>query len=186
MFDSAGAFTRQFKPVEEGYVFYQSAKAGGKLVTVEEYQRLVADWERISGRSGQWKVVGLLVAFIALWTLASQVMPVPDWADWIMIGICVASITAWVGWAIFAPHRLVRGRPDVTPPRLWSEVTREAYASFDWRIVDFALLLSGLVLVITLASPERTLSWWAWLVGSGAFFAAYLWIALKKIMDRQR
>jgi hypothetical protein len=51
--------------------------------------------------------------------------------------------------------------------------------------VIFALLFSGVALFSTLSSPNQTLGWWAWLVGSGTLFAAYVWIAFQKIMDRQ-
>lgn len=186
MFDPVGTFTRQFKPVDGGYVYYPGPKSGGKLVTAGEYQQLVAHWERTAGRHGQWKVAGIVIAIIALWTLVTQSMPLPDWTEWIIIGLCVVSITAWFFWASFAPRRLVRGRPDVAPPRLRSEVTREARASLNWRLVAFALLFSGVALISTLTSPERTLSWWAWLVGSSVFFALYAWVAIQKILDRQR
>ena len=58
MFDAAGAFTRQFKPVDGGYVYYPSRKAGGKLVTVDEYETMVANWQRIAELAGVGKLSG--------------------------------------------------------------------------------------------------------------------------------
>ena len=43
MFDSIGAFTRQFTPVDGGYLYFPSRKNGGKLVTAEEFETLVSD-----------------------------------------------------------------------------------------------------------------------------------------------
>ena len=60
MFDTMDAFTRQFTPVDGGYLYYPSKNDGGKLVTAEEFESLVADWQRVAGRSGRWKAVGLV------------------------------------------------------------------------------------------------------------------------------
>lgn len=185
MLDPIDAFTRQFKSVDGGYVYYPSPKAGGKFVTLSEYQRLVADWECTVGRRGQWKVMGLVVAFLALWILSSEFIPLPDWTEPMMIGLCVISITGWFFWASFAPRRLVRGRPDFAPPRLRSETKAEARAALNWRFVLLVLLLSGFALVNTMTSPERTWGWWTWLIGSSGLFAGYAWIAIQKLMDRQ-
>ena len=102
-----------------------------------------------------------------------------------MILACVLAISAWFVWASFAPRRLVSGRPDVTPPRPLPEAKREARALLDWRFVIFALLFSAVTLLGTVSSPEQTLGWWAWLIGSGALLASYIWIAFRKVMDRR-
>ena len=186
MFDPIGVFTRQFTPVEGGYLYYPSRKAGGKLVTHDEYERLVTDWQRVAGRRGQWKVAGVAFGFILLWAIATQALALPDWTEWMMIAFCVSSISGWFLWTGSAPRRLVSGRPDITPPRPSSEARREARALLNWRFVIFALLFSGVALFGTLSSPDQTLSWWAWLFGSGTLFGAYVWIALQKVMDWQR
>ena len=185
MFDATRAFTRQFKPVDGGYVYYPSRKAGGKLVSVDEYEMLVADWQRIAGTRGHWKTVGLLFLAILLWTLASTALALPEWSNWIIILATVAGLSGWLLWASLAPSRLVSQRPDFVPPRPASAARREARAALNWPFILFALLPSGAAFVATVSSSDRSLSWLAWLIGSGAFFAGYLWIAFQKLRDRQ-
>jgi len=67
MFDATGAFTKQFTPFHEGYLVYPSRKTGGKLITADEYERLVGDWKRVAGKVGKWKMVGVVIAVSALW-----------------------------------------------------------------------------------------------------------------------
>lgn len=186
MFDATGALTRQFTPIEGGYLYFPSRRSGGRLVTTVEYERLVADWERIAGPGGQWKLAGLVTGFVLVWTIISQALSLPEWTRWIMIAACVCWISARLLWASLAPRRLVGGRPDISPPRPRSQARREARAMLNWRFVIFALVLSGAILLGSLMSPGRTLGWWAWAMGSGAVFGAYLWIAFQKVMDRQR
>jgi hypothetical protein len=185
MFDSSDAFTRQFTPTAGGYLYYPSARAGGKLVTPEECERLVRDWQHVAGRRGRWKTAGLVLGAVLLWTVASEALALPEWTGWLMIAGCVAFISASYFWASFAPRRLVRDRPDIAPPRPLSEAGREVRAMVNWRVIAFALLLSGAALFATLSSPERSAGWWAWLIGSGALFASYVWIAVRKVLDRQ-
>ena len=45
-------------------------------------------------------------------------------------------------------------------------------------------LICGTVFIATLAHPVHEISWWAWLVGSGAMSAAYGWVGWKKLRDR--
>ena len=186
MFDATGAFIRQFTPVDGGYVFYPSRKSGGKLVTFEEYEALVTNWRRVAGWRSHWKVAGIVFLVILLWTLASQALALPDSADWLVIVACVAALSGWVLWASFAPHRLVKDRPDYTPPRAAWQTRREARAALNWPLVIVVLLFSGAVFLGHLAAPNGTLAWWAWIIGSGLFFGGYLWIAIQKIADRQR
>ena len=185
MFDAAGAFTRQFKPMDGGYVYYPSRKAGGKLVTVDEYETMVANWQRIAGTRGRWKTVGLVSLAILLWTLASEAFALPEWSNWIISVATVAGLSGWLLWASLAPRRLVSERTDFVPPRPAPAARREARAALNWPFVLIVLLVSGAAFVGTMSSSDRSLSWLALLIGSGAFFAAYLWIAFQKLWDRQ-
>lgn len=185
MFDPVDAFSRQFKPIEGGYLYYPSRKSGGKLVTDVEYAELLADWQGIAGRRGQWTIIGIISAVILGWITLSQSVTLPYWAEKLMMLGLVIGISGWFLWASLAPRRLVRGRPDFTPPRPAQAARRESRALLSWRFVIFALLLSGVALLRTLSSPDLTLHWWAWLIGSGALFVAYVCIALLKIMDRR-
>ena len=183
MFDAVDAFTKQFTPVDDGYVYYPSRKSGGKLVTADEYQKLVADWERTAGRRGVWKAAGLALVAVLIWTIISQSLALPDWTDWIPIIGCVAALSAWMLWASLAPRRLVRGRPDSTPPRRVSEARREARSMLSWPFVILVTVASGAVFIGCLSAPEPTIGWWARMIGSGLFFGVYSWIAVQKFRD---
>ena len=186
MFDTIGAFKKQFTPVEGGYLLYPSAKGGGKLITVEEYDSLVADWQRTAGRGGRWKTVGLVMVLVLLWTLLTEALSLPDWAETLFIAVIVIGISARLLWVSLAPRRLVKNRLPLTLPRPVSDARREARAALNWPLVVFAVLVSGAIFFSTLNASERTPSIWAWLVGSGLMMLAYLWIGLKKLIDRRR
>ena len=185
MFDAVGAFKKQFTPVEGGYLIYPSRKAGGKFVTVEEYEQLVYDWERTAGGSGVWKVGGIATVAIVLWTLFERAFSTPEWSNQIVIGAIVVAIVGWLLWASFAPRRLVKDRAPIAPIRPIAEARREARAGLNWPFILFALLLSGGAFLRAIMATERTVGEWAWLVGSGAMFGAYIWIGAKKLMDRR-
>lgn len=186
MFDPMGTFTKQFTPVEGGYLYYPSRKSGGKLVTADELTRLASDWQRIVGRRGQWKTVGSVVLAIMLWTIVSRSLALADWTDQIITIGVVAALSGWLLWASFAPRRLVKDRPVIAPPRPTSQARREARAVLNWPFVIFAILMSGGIFVGSFGSSDRTLAWWAWVIGSGVMLVSYLWIAFRKVTDAQR
>lgn len=183
MFDATGAFTKQFTPFRDGYLVYPSRKAGGKLVTAYEYERSVWDWKQVAGKAGTWKMVGVVFATIALWTALTQAFPLPAWTNNFFTAAIVIAMSARLLWASMAPRRLVRGRETIAPPRPAVEARREARAALNWRFVIFALILSGGAFFGAISAKERNLGMWAWLVGSGLMFAAYLWIGFKKLID---
>lgn len=185
MIDPIRVFTRQFTQVEGGYLYYPSRKAGGKLVTQSEYEGLVANWQNVAGRRGQWKTIAVIIAAIAIWSIASQSLALPDWTNWFASAFGAVYVALRLLPASLAPRRLVSGRPDTTPPRPLRSAKREARALIEWRIVVFVLLVSGCVLFATSKSPDHTLSWWAWLIGSGTMFSLYAWLAFQKFRDRQ-
>ncbi len=183
MFDAIGAFTKQFKPVEGGYLYYPSKRAGGKLVTDEEFEALAANWQRVASRRGTWKTAGLVGLAILVWTLLSQALALPERTDWVIIAACVASVTGWLLWSSLAPRRLVSGRPDIAPPRSACQVRREVRAMLNWPFIIFALLLTGAMFFGALISLPGSIATWAWAIGSGTLFAVYLWAAFKKLTD---
>lgn len=184
MFDSTDAFAKLFTPVEGGYLYYPSKKSGGKLVTIEEYHELVEGWRKVAGPSGRWKLVGIVMLAIFLWILISKALFLPVWSDSVAVPLTVIGISGWFFWAIFAPRRLVRNRPVIAPPRPISRVKREVRGMLNWRFIIIVLFLSGLAFVNSLHSTERDFVSWAWLIGSGAMFGAYIWIAIQKFRDR--
>jgi hypothetical protein len=154
MFDPIGAFKKQFTPVEGGYLFYPSRKSGGKLVTPEEYALLVADWERVAGRTGSWKTIGLVLIAVSLWVLISGALRLPDWSDALFTSATAIGLCAWLAWASFAPRRFVANREAVAPPRSLSEARRQARAALNWPFVVSALLLSGITFAGTIATLD--------------------------------
>ena len=184
MFDTIGAFKKQFTRVAGGYLVYPSRKIGGKLVSDEEYEHLVGGWERVAGRSGRWKSIGVIVAAIALWTLLSDVVSVPQWADSLLTAVIVVAMSARLLWASATPRRLVKDRPVITPPRAAAEARRDARAALNWPFVVFALFLSGVAFFGTVTATEHSPGAWAWIIGSGVMLGLYIWIAYKKLTDR--
>ena len=186
MFDTIGAFKKQFTRVEGGYLVYPSRKIGGKLVSDEEYEHLVEGWERVAGRSGRWKAVGVIFAAIALWTLLSELVSLPNWGDSLLTAAIVLVMSLWVFWASTTPRRLVKDRLPITPPRVAAEARRDARAALNWPFVVFALFLSGATFFGSVTATERSPGRWAWLIGSGVMLGLYIWIAFKKLTDRMR
>jgi len=184
VFDSIGAFTKQFTSTEGGYLYYPSKKGGGKLVTADEYEQLTEGWRKVAGRRGIWTVGGIGMLAIFIWTAISKSLSLPDWSDTIIVAAFVIGISAWLLWASFAPRRLVRDRPAITPPRPVSEAKRQARSLLNWRFIIFALLFTGIAFLSSLSSPERDFKSWAWFIGSGVFFGLYIWIAIQKFRDR--
>ena len=185
MFNSVGAFKKQFTPVEGGYLVYPSRKSGGKLVTAPEYEQLVAGWERVAGRAGQWKTIGVVFVVIAAWTLLADWLSPPEWGNTLLIAIIVSAVSAWLLWASTAPRRLVKNRSPAAPPRPLAEAQREARSALNWPFVGFGLVVSGSSFVGSLYATGRTIGTRVWLIGSGAMLGLYLWIGLKKLLDGQ-
>jgi hypothetical protein len=80
------------------------AKDRRKLVSYEEYAHLVGGRERVAGRSGRWKAIGIIVTVIALWTLLSNVVPLPEWGDSLVIA-AIVSLRCPLGFSGQAPLR---------------------------------------------------------------------------------
>lgn len=183
MFDLERSFAAQFTPVDGGYLYYPSRKAGGRLITIDEYHALFAKWRQ---KSNPWKVAFVALVLIGAWTIVSDAFALPNWSEQFFIGLMVAAVCGWTYWALYAPRRLVKDRPEVAPPRPLSESRRRARAALDWPMVLFFLLASAAIFVVKLIDPQHTLNWWAWTVGSGLMFLAYLRISLLKFRDRKR
>ncbi|WP_126000677.1 hypothetical protein [Sphingomonas sp. ABOLE] len=186
MFDTSGAFKKQFTRVEGGYLVYPSRKIGGKLISDEEYDHLIKGWERAAGRTGRWKAIGIIIAVIALWTLLSDLVSVPEWGESLLVAAIVLGVCAWFLWASTTPRRLVSDRPAITPPRGAAEARRDARAALNWPFVVFALILSGAIFFGSVTANDRSPGAWAWLIGSGVMSGLYVWIAIKKLTDRMR
>ena len=186
MFDTVGAFTKQFTPVDAGYLYYPSRKGGGKLVSADEFEVLKSDWQRVTGRKGLWKTVGIIVIGILLWTLVSEALALPEWTDSIPTFLTVVGLSGWIFWASLAPRRLVNGRPDVVPPKPLKDARRQARSALNWPFIFFVFLFAGATFFSHLSAPDNSFSWWAWTIGSGVMLVAYAWIAVQKLRDRPK
>src|SRR4051794_2178710 len=121
MIDPARAFAEQFTPVEGGYLYYPAPRSGAKLVTADEFEELAKAWRR---RVGPWKIAGVGLVAIIIWTFVSDEVAMPKWSKSAFLGLLVSAICAWVFWAAYAPRRLVKDRPEVAPARPLKESRR--------------------------------------------------------------
>lgn len=186
MVDPVASFSKHFTPVDGGYLIYPSKRSGGKLVTHDEYDRLLADWKRVAGTAGILKAAAVIVLLISAWSVAFDTLSFPEWADTVFMNALIVMVVGRFMWAGFAPHRLVRGRPAIVPPRHPSAARREARAAVNWPVMVAASLICGGAFLSALNEPNRTWDVWAWLIGSGALLVVYLWIAIQKLLDRHR
>ncbi len=184
VFDTKGAFKKLFTPTENGYLYYPSKKSGGKLVSSEEHEQLLKDWQKVTGRSGTVKLVGIVFVAMFCWTLVSGSLAIPYWANAAGLALLVLGMATPIYWASYAPYRLVRDRPFVTPPRPTAQVKREVRDMLNWRFTALALVFTGILFATSLTSTEGGLMYWAWLVGSGTLFGSYVWLAVSKLRDR--
>jgi hypothetical protein len=183
LFDPVEAFERQFTPTDGGYLYYPSRRSGGKLVTTEEYQSLFQNWEKIAGRSGIWKCVAVLMLPIVILLVVEVTFELPVWADSAVILVNAGALLAWLSWHAYAPRRLVRGRPDVTPPRTLSESRKIARSIIPWSQISAVMFITAVFFIIGLDTSERTWGWWVIKIVSGLLFAAFAWIGFKKWQD---
>ncbi len=184
MIDPVKSFKRLFYPIEDGYLYYPSNKGGGKLITPEEYDRLVRDWTYLSHGRGFWILMGVLFTSILVWSAIEVTVGLPEWAGTVIAIVLGVVIGIYLLWASLAPRRLVRGRPDHAPPRSRDANRRIAREAMPWRFVIFGLLFTSVLFGLSLTQAPEGLAQWAWTVGTGAFFLLYLWIAFKKWGDR--
>ncbi len=186
MFSATEAFSKQFVPHEDGYVYYGSHKRAGKFVSKAEYDALVEQWEKVAGRRGQWKFAGITIVLIILWTVASDTLRLPELYGQLALCAIVAGVVVRYLWASFSPRRLVSSREALLPPRSKSQARRDTRALLDWRLIVLSLLLSGGALFDNLTALEWTTTVWAWIIGSGSMLGLYIWVAVRKLGDHFR
>ncbi|WP_157081074.1 hypothetical protein [Novosphingobium naphthalenivorans] len=115
--DPVTIFTSRFQKTDEGYLFFPTEKSGGKLVTEEEYERALADWVRVGGKSGIWRAVACLVMLILVWMFAENRFGLPHWWGNVVVIGGVASAMIWFIWWSWAPRRITKNRPFIAAPR---------------------------------------------------------------------
>ena len=182
-FDPTAAFARRFEPTDGGYLFHPRAKGPGKLVAPAEYEALVADYCRWMGgrfRPGLMFAV-VFSAIIVMAILFALLNRPPQEMQWILYPVFLAMI-GFMFWLQFAPHRLVRHRPDATPPRTKKDLGRATRHMMTWPFVVFGTGLSGLFAVVGItAQPSVEIV--VWTVFWAVVFFSYLRIGVQKLRD---
>ncbi len=186
MFDARDAFAGQFTQIDGGYVYYPRQKAGGKFVSNEEYDLLLTDWQRISEGRGRWKNVGFIMGSILTWTIVADLFSLPEWVGWMVITAVTSCILAKYFWVSLAPRRLVRDRPDITPPRTALEARQESRQHLKWGYIFSVLGFSGVMLFVATSSRPETIFQWIWIIISGVVCTIYIGVAVRKFLDLQR
>lgn len=183
--DYVTPWLKQFRRTEEGHVYYPSAKTGGKFISAEEYELLLADWKRVSKLFSIMNVVIGSLVLVTLSILLVLTLDLPLWTFTVILVAPVTFMTAYILWVGTAPARLVKYRPEITAPRPASDVREEARAAMGWPLITLILFGSAAYLVSSLTSFDGTLRSTIWIVASGGLFLGYLSIATLKIMDRR-
>jgi hypothetical protein len=183
MFNPVSSFSKQFVPFEEGYLYNPSRKSGGKFVSSEEYEQLVAEWEAIAGRKGIWKTTLAMVGCVFLVVTLQSIFGGSEWLIDVSTWVAVIAVLARFFWFSMAPRRLVSGRPDAAPPRSPAASKRAARSLVSWGIIIWAFIVSTAIFGVSLAAYPKSLSVWLWVAGSGAMSAGYLWVAIMKYRD---
>ncbi len=190
-FDPTAAFARRFEPTDEGYLFYPRPKGPGKLVTPAEYDALVKDYRRwMGGRFRPGLMFAVLFGAMILVAIVSVFLRIPpERMGWLVYPLLLVGV-GYMFWFQFAPHRLLKGRPDATPPRTKQELGRATRRMMTWPILIFlgiAALLWVVLGVATLASGNRPS---IWMVVWTLFWATALLslgrTAVQKYRDGQR
>ncbi len=183
MFDPVSSFSKQFVPFEEGYLYYPSRKSGGKFVSHEEYEQLVAEWEAVAGRRGMWKTTLAIIGCVFLVVTFQSIFDGFEWLKDVSTWVAVIALLARFVWYSMAPRRLVSGRPDAAPPRSPAASRRAARSLVSWGIIIWAFIASTAIFGLGLAAYPKSLLVWLWVAGSGAMSAGYLWAAIMKYRD---
>lgn len=185
MTDIMSIFVRQFHRVEEGYVYYDG-RGGGKLVTEEEYERLLIKWKSHTGFKGLSKILISVIVAVGCWDVISRFLSLPDWTNQIFGMSIVLAIMLWAAWVNYAPWRLVKNRVAVVPPLSPLRRGQEARALLRWHQIILVGLLSGAILIGNLSQASNGFGWWIWTLLSGIALSGALWAGTKKYADRHR
>ena len=179
MADVIDKFEAAFTPFADGHAFYRSPTSGGKFVSAQEYAALRARLRRLTRRGPLWAgaAIALAVMFIAIMITMAHGMPDKTGRALLLVvpGVCFGWSFLCLMWCQVAPLWLVRGRPDVIPPRQ----AVNARSRSDWPLILFALIFAG----------AKSLELWrSGYHGPGAVafgamaltFAALVWMAVQK------
>ncbi len=175
---------RYMAPYEDGYVYFPSAKSGGKFISRAEFEQLDADY-RAMGRQFWAKSIGFWVALILVCG-AIIGLHGPSWAASMVPVILIAAWAAWFLRPSLAPWLLVRKRPAILPPRGYRASQRVARDRYSWvRLGAISMLFLAMFVRVLLNEPDSL--WRTFLlVIYGATVALQAWVAFEKLRDARR
>ena len=185
MFNLERFLARTFTPVDGGYLYFPSAKSGGKLVSAAEYDVLTEQWRRVLGGSAMLVAFLLIVASSVVLIVAAVAFRLPPWTVKVSPLLFLPALFTWMWRPAFAAGRLVRGRPDIAPPRPLAELRRAGRAALDWKFVAGFMVYAGWNFSRSARLAERTWWDWMWLALWGAVLVLNLGIAWFKWRDQQ-
>ena len=187
MADMVDGFARDFQRIEGGYVYYPSAKSGGKFLSQSEYLAAFAGWRRATSRIGLWGGGGVTLALMAILgvSTAHHGIPRPVGA-----AVMLAVPGLFLSWLIWKPvafrsalARLVRERPDAVPARPAGELYRERRKALNWPFVIIMSLFSDAKCLDVARSGVHSPGQAIWVGALGSICVGYLGLALFKLRD---
>ena len=177
------SFENQFVPAGDGYVFYASKRSRGRPVTAEEHAALTQAWRRHAGLGRMAAAVLLSSIVIVLSIFAVVAGLLPDWGIWLVSAATFAVLLGPMLWAGYAPHRLVRGREAIAPPRDPAEVMRQHRASMSWGFLAYFVAFGAWNLANPFLSKLSGVLFWFSLAMGALMLMAVAWIATRKLLD---
>lgn len=177
------AFENQFVPAREGYVFYSGKRSGGKSVTVAEHARLTQDWRRHAGLGRMFAIVLICSLVIMLSVFAAVAELIPSWGIWVAAAAIFVVLLGPMLWAGYAPHRLVKDRAPVAPPRDPAEVMRQHRASMSWGFLAYFVAFGAWNLANPFFSKLGGTLFWLSTASGVLMLIAVAWIATRKLLD---
>lgn len=178
-------FAKLFVPYEDGYLYYPSAKSGGKFVSEPEYQIMLSEVERAAGTKGIMVSVLAVLLMISAAVIAEKVWHLGEWVEQVAIWAAVAFVGIRLARAFFLPRRMLSNRPAIVPPLAPGQSRKIARSMLPWTMVIPVFLGSSIVFVANLLIAPVTLGGWMVFLGAGAMSAGYGWVAIQKLKDSQ-
>ena len=186
-FNPTDLFKRRFDPIAEGYLYYPRKRGGGKLVSEREFADFVGDYRRWFGtRFVPGLLFWLTLAGIVFISVLSVALGESDRSLTIAVYALLAILIGGAFWVQSAPFRILRSRPDFSPPRAKRDQSKAARTQVPWIILCLMIPFPGLMSYVGILSviAEPSLLNVAWTAAFGFIFATAVKIAIQKWMDR--
>lgn len=183
--DPSAQFRRRFQRCDQGFLYYPKRKGGGKIITQAEHDVIVGNFRRWFGaRFRPGLSLAAMFGLIVVITLVSLAFPLSERAFDVAIWIVAATFLLGYYWLYSAPQRLVKDRPEVTPPRTREELGRAGRAMMTWPMVVFAIGLCSLAVFVGV-SARPNIATVIWTVFWVIVLAVHVRNAVRKFQDRR-